>query len=228
MFKLPKTQNDGKRKGVLTMSRWMMVLISVAMVAGMILAGCAGKATTTVTTTATSVTTTTTTVSMATPASVNISPSEDYNPIRTQHTFVAQVKAKDGSLVAGTSVEWLLNRAPSAVGDSVSLAGSGPQKVNNTYGVVKTDSNGEARVTITSTREGDTDVTAYVPGISDPAVHKAFGVKHWVDITANFPDDAINAVGTTISPKASVWPAFIEVSTRCSSSRPSSPVFVYY
>jgi uncharacterized repeat protein (TIGR01451 family) len=94
-------------------------------------------------------------------------------------------------------VEWILNRAPGAVGDIVSLDGSGPQKVDNTYGIVKTNNKGEARLTITSAREGDTDVTAYVPGIKDPAVHKQFAVKHWLDLTARFPNDAVNAVGTT-------------------------------
>ena len=67
--------------------------------------------------------------------------------------------------MSGTSVEWILNRAPGAVGDIVSLDGSGPQKIDNTYGIVKTNNKGEARLTITSAREGDTDITAYVPGI---------------------------------------------------------------
>jgi uncharacterized repeat protein (TIGR01451 family) len=107
------------------------------------------------------------------------------------------VKAGDGSLVSGASVEWILNRAPGAVGDIVSLDGGGPQKVDNTYGIVKTNNKGEAQLTITSAREGDTDVTAYVPGIKDTAVHKQFAVKHWLDLTARFPNDAVNAVGTT-------------------------------
>ncbi|MFP4642580.1 MAG: DUF7507 domain-containing protein [Chloroflexota bacterium] len=137
----------------------------------------------------------------ATPAakeqsSVTISPDEAFNPIMTQHTLVAQVKAEDGSPVSGASVEWILNRAPSAVGDIVSLDGSGPEKVDNTYGIVKTDSKGEAELTITSAHEGDTDITAYVPGIEDPAVHKQFAVKHWLDLTARFPDNAVNAVDT--------------------------------
>ena len=32
---------------------------------------------------------------------------------------------------------------------------------------------------------------------SDPAAHKQFAVKHWLDLTARFPNDAVNAVGTT-------------------------------
>ena len=129
-------------------------------------------------------------------SSVTITQDEAYFPIKTQHTMVARVKAKDGSLVAGTSVEWILNRVPGAVGDIVSLEGNSPQKINNTFGIVKTDSNGEARLTITSVGEGDTYITAYVPGIGDPAAHKQFVVKSWLDITARFPNNAINAIGT--------------------------------
>lgn len=136
-------------------------------------------------------------VSAAEPVSVTVSPIEAYNPILTQHTLVATVKDKNGTPVSGASVEWILNRAPDAVGDIVSLEGNDPEKIDNTYGVVKTDNNGEARLTITSPREGDTDITAYVPAIADPANHKWFTVKHWLDLTARFPDDAINAVNTT-------------------------------
>ncbi len=129
-------------------------------------------------------------------SSVTISPSEAYNPIRTQHTLVAVVKDKDGGLVSGATVEWILNRAPGAVGDIVSMDGGSPKKIDNTYGTVKTDKNGEAKLTITSAREGITDVTAYVPDIKDAAVHKEFAVKHWLDLTVRFPNSAINAVGT--------------------------------
>jgi len=165
-------------------SKRIMQLVLVALVTGaVLLTGCQEKATQTP-------------APKSAPASVTISPSEDYNPIRTQHTLVSQVKTGDGALVSGTSVEWILNRAPDAVGDIVSLDGSVPQKIDNTYGVVKTNSKGESQLTITSVREGDTDITAYVPDIKDPAVHKQFAVKHWLDLTARFPNNAINAVGT--------------------------------
>jgi len=172
------------------LSKWTILAVLVALVAGVVpLAGCQGEATPAASVTASP--------AAKAPASVTISPTEAYNPIRTQHTLVAQVKTGDGSLVSGTSVEWILNRAPDAVGDIVSLNGGGPQKVDNTYGIVKTNNKGEAQLTITSAREGDTDVTAYVPSIKDPAAHKQFAVKHWLDLTARFPNDAVNAVGTT-------------------------------
>lgn len=174
------------------LSKSIMLVVLVALITGaMFLAGCTTPSPTTTSTPAT------TTPAAVSAASVTISPAEAYNPLRTQHTLVAVVKDKNGSLVSGASIEWILNRAPGAVGDIVSLGGGDSQKIDNTYGIVKTDSKGEAKLTITSAREGDTDITAYVPGISDPAVHKQFAVKHWLDLTARFPSDAINAAGTT-------------------------------
>ncbi len=132
----------------------------------------------------------------STPASVTLTPVEAFNPVKTQHTLVALVKNSSGAPVTGARVEFFLNRAPSLVGDIVSMSASEPQKIDNTYGVAKTDSNGEARLTITATREGDTDVTAFVPGIANTSVHKVFAVKHWVDVAARFPNDAVNPIGT--------------------------------
>ena len=131
-----------------------------------------------------------------TPASVTISPAEDYNPIRSQHTFTIEVEQADGSAAPGAAVELILNRFGAAVGDIVSIGGVDAEKVDNTFGRVTTDDNGEATLTITATREGDTDVTAYVPGIADANAHKVFAVKHWVDMVATFPADAANLVGT--------------------------------
>ncbi len=131
-----------------------------------------------------------------TPASVTISPAEDYNPIRSQHTFTIEVEQADGSAAPGAAVELILNRFGDAVGDIVSIGGVDPDKVDNTFGRVTTDDNGEATLTITATREGDTDVTAYVPAIADAGAHKVFAVKHWVDLVAAFPEDAANLVGT--------------------------------
>ena len=52
-------------------------------------------------------------------------------------------------------------------------------------------------MTLVATRPGDTDVTAFAPGLQDTSVHKVFGVVHWVDGCPQFPDDAENAVGTS-------------------------------
>ena len=50
---------------------------------------------------------------------------------------------------------------------------------------------GETWITITSIREGDTDVTVFVPAIprDGERSHKIFGVKHWIDLDWVFPDE---------------------------------------
>ena len=131
-----------------------------------------------------------------TPTKVTISPEEDWNSIFSQHTFTVTVNAEDGTPANGVEVEVFLNRFGEAVGDIVSLDGENPRKVDNLFGRVITDDNGQATLTITSTRTGDTDVTAFVPQIEDDNAHKVFAVKHWVDMSIEFPPDAINLVGT--------------------------------
>lgn len=132
----------------------------------------------------------------AAPTAVAIAPTEDWNPIFSQHTFTVTVNGADGAPANGVEVEVFLNRFADAVGDIVSLAGENPRKVDNSFGRVITDANGQAMLTITATRPGDTDVTAFVPQIADDNAHKVFAVKHWVDMTVEFPGDAVNLVGT--------------------------------
>ena len=110
---------------------------------------------------------------------------EDWNPVRTQHTFTIRVRQANGAPAANVPVEIILNRFGEAVGDIVSIEGGA--KVDNTFGNVTTNAAGEADFVITATREGDTDVTAYVPSISDDDVHKVFAVKHWVDMDVICP-----------------------------------------
>ena len=92
-------------------------------------------------------------------------------------------------------IEFTLNRFPQAVGDIVEVGGSGQSKRTNTFAVVQTSSGGEATATLVATRPGETDVTAFAPGIQDASTHKAFGVVHWVDGCPEFPADAENPVG---------------------------------
>lgn len=131
-----------------------------------------------------------------TPTQVGITPAEDWNPIRTQHAFTITVRDETGAPADGAEVEIILNRFGAAVGDIVSLDGNNPRKVDNTFGRVMTDAAGQATLTITATRAGDTDVTAYVPQIANAEAHKVFAVKHWVDMQVEFPGDAVNLVGT--------------------------------
>ena len=134
-------------------------------------------------------------VAQQTPVEISISPMEDWNPVRTQHTFTITVNEAGGTPASGVEVELILNRFGEAVGDIVSMTGENPRKVDNTFGRVITDANGEATLTITATRAGDTDVTAYVPEIEDANTHKVFAVKHWVDMDVEFPPDAVNLIG---------------------------------
>jgi uncharacterized repeat protein (TIGR01451 family) len=130
----------------------------------------------------------------ALPTTITVTPVEDYNPIKTQHTFTAKLLAADGTAVAGETVEWSLDRAYNAVGIIVDASGRG--KVDNTYAVTTTGVDGTATVTITSTHSGDTDVIAYAPAIANVSAHKVFAVKHWIDVLAEFPGNATNTVGT--------------------------------
>ncbi len=55
---------------------------------------------------------------------------------------------------------------------------------------------GQTWISITSAIEGQTDVIAYAPGINSWADHKAFAVKHWMDVSWTFPGDEVNRMGT--------------------------------
>ena len=51
--------------------------------------------------------------------SVELSPMEDTNPTKTQHTFIATVRDQDGRPVPNVQVHWILARTGDAVGDIV-------------------------------------------------------------------------------------------------------------
>ena len=133
------------------------------------------------------------------PANIKIEPEEDWNPVKTQHTFTVTVTDAGNSPVPGAEVELILNRFSGAVGadgktifsvgDIVSIDNG--EKVDNTFGTVTTNAAGQAKFTITATREGDTDVTAYAPGILDDDKHKVFAVKHWIDKDVVCPEPAV-------------------------------------
>jgi uncharacterized repeat protein (TIGR01451 family) len=128
------------------------------------------------------------------PASVTVTPVEAYNPVKTQHTLTATVKTAGGSPAADTEVQWILPFFPQMVGAIVDA--SNASEVTNTRAVARTDASGEATLTITATRPGDTDVIVYVPGIADTTKHKVFATKHWEDIQVTWPADATNKIGT--------------------------------
>ncbi len=126
---------------------------------------------------------------------VSLTPSEAWSCIRDQHELTA-ILMDGGSAVANGQIEFILNRFPAAVGDIVEVGGNGASKLTNSYATVRTGTNGQASATLVATRPGDTDVTAFAPGIADSSTHKVFGVVHWVDGCPEFPGDADNPAGT--------------------------------
>ena len=131
-----------------------------------------------------------------TPTAVSLTPSEAWSCILDQRELTALLTDGAGAVGSGR-IEFILNRFPDAVGDIVEVGGNGPTKMTNTFAIVSTNGDGEASATLVSTRPGDTDVTAFAPGIQDASIHKVFGVVHWVDGCPSFPaGDAENPVGT--------------------------------
>ena len=131
-----------------------------------------------------------------TPTGVTLSSGESWDCIRNQHEITANLAAGVAAS-ANERIEFLLNRFPDAVGDIVEVTGNtSPTKMTNSFAVVNTNLDGQATATLVSTRPGDTDVTAFAPGILDNSVHKVFGVVHWVDGCPQFPPDAENRFQT--------------------------------
>ena len=130
-----------------------------------------------------------------TPTTVSLTPSEAWSCILDQRELTALLTDGAGAVGNGR-IEFILNRFPAAVGDIVMVEGNGPTKMTNTFAIVQTNDNGEATTTLVATRPGDTDITAFAPGIQEDSAHKVFGVIHWVDGCPNFPGDAENPVGT--------------------------------
>ena len=53
---------------------------------------------------------------------------------------------------------------------------------------------GQSWLTITSTREGVTDIIIYIPGIRDGSKHKCWAKKIWADFSVQFPESAVNTL----------------------------------
>ena len=140
----------------------------------------------------------------STPTQVSLTPAESWSCIFDQHEFTALLMDDSSVTVGNAPIEFFLNRFPAAVGDVVEVDGNRPTKMTNTFATVRTTSDGEASMTLVATRPGDTDVTAFAPGIPNGSDHKAFGVVHWVDGCPSFPADAENPSGTPHAMSVSV------------------------
>lgn len=150
-------------------------------------------------------------------ATIEITPVEALNPVRTQHILVATVRDKDGSPLPNRRVEWMIS---DGVGSFVEVDESGVRasrgyKVDNRFAVTHTNNGGhtltrgnddpaddiqlergQTWAVITSPVEGTTHVVAYAPGIFDWSKHKVFAQKHWMDAAWEFPPPATNPVKT--------------------------------
>lgn len=151
-------------------------------------------------------------------ATIEITPLEAVNPVRTQHILIATVRDKDGKPLPNRRVEWMI--AEGSIGSIVEVDESGWRaargyKMTNSFAVSHTnnfthtltrgtddpsdDVNlevGQTWCVITSPIEGDTHIIAYAPAIYDWTKHKAFAVKHWYDVSWECPGPATNMVGT--------------------------------
>ena len=157
------------------------------------------------------------------PFTIKLDPIADINPVKTQHTLVATVLDKMGNPLANQRVEWILSRGPKEVGDIVehddmnAIVGSNKKirKLTNHYTVSYTNERaivldkgtpdtrddvsvgvGQTWLTITSPVEGETHIIAFCPAIKNANHHKTFAIKYWVDAKIEWPQDAVNKVGT--------------------------------
>lgn len=152
-------------------------------------------------------------------ATLDVTPAEDVNPVRTQHVLIATVEDKDGEPLPNRRVEWII--AEGGVGDIIEVDESGWRasrgyKVTSRYAVSHTNNfehvldrgtddpsddirleRGQTWCVVTSPIEGDTHIVVYAPGIYDWDKHKVFVTKHWYDVQWQFPPPATNPTGTT-------------------------------
>ncbi len=151
-------------------------------------------------------------------ATLELTPAEAVNPVKTQHLLVATVRDKDGNPLPNRRIEWIISEG--SVGGIIEVDESGWRasrgyKLTNSFAVSHTNNYthtltrgtedpsddvhltpGQTWCVITSPVEGDTHVIAYCPAIYDWEKHKVFAVKHWYDVAWEWPPAAVNLVGT--------------------------------
>lgn len=148
-------------------------------------------------------------------ASIELEPKTDVNPVQSQHVLIATVRDERGRPLHSRTVVWMIE----GVGSIVEVDESGIRRqrgyvMDNKRAVSHTNrsshtftrgndnpaddfttTEGQTWLVITSPVEGTTHITAYAPGIFNWDDHKAFAVKHWMDVAWDFPPDAENPVG---------------------------------
>ncbi len=152
-----------------------------------------------------------------------LTPRETVAPVGSEVILLAGVRGPDEYLRTNERVEWMIDSG--SVGQFVDLnkgSWTDPfvgdfvkaQKIDNTY-VVNTTSRqfleltrgtpekkehvqvlkGQAWVTLTSAREGTSDVTVYCPAVSPWEARTELCQVHWVDASWTFPSVAIAQAG---------------------------------
>ena len=152
-----------------------------------------------------------------------LTPRETVAPVGSEVILLAGVRGPDEYLRTNERVEWMID--PGSVGQFVDLdkgSWTDPfvgdfvkaEKIDNTY-VVNTTSRrfieltrgtpekkdhvqvlkGQAWVTLTSAREGTSDVTVYCPGVSPWEARTELCQVHWVDASWAFPSVVIAQAG---------------------------------
>ena len=152
-------------------------------------------------------------------------PHETIAPVGSEVVLLAGVRAADGYLRTNQRVEWVLD--PGGPGQFVEVGQgtpidylvcdfTRPRKVSNTFAIGSTSRrylrltrgtalpaddvyvlSGQAWISVTSPREGTSQVAAYARGIDDWSLRKQIATIHWVDAQWSFPPPAINSAGGT-------------------------------
>lgn len=175
---------------------------------------------------------------------VQITPQTVVAPVGSEVVLRAGICTDDGYLLTKQQIEWLLDSVGVgqivAVGEPTLLhVHHRPRKVDNHYAVGRTAhreslldrgtpqvdddvlvQKGESWVSISSTVEGASRVTAVAKEVESWQTRRAAATVHWVDAQWVFPKPAVNAVGQPHVLTTSV--------TRLSDSRPLAGYMVRY
>lgn len=157
-------------------------------------------------------------------ASLVLHPMVSVAPVGSEVVLLAGVVGPDHYLLTNQRIEWILD--PSGVGyfidlnrrtwaDLLVLDGTRPTKVDNTYAIGSTSRQylrltrgtvdpaddvmvlrGQAWITVSSSTEGTSYVTAMSPCVDGWETRKRTAIIHWIDAQWTFPPPAINPAGT--------------------------------
>jgi uncharacterized repeat protein (TIGR01451 family) len=147
---------------------------------------------------------------------LEVRPLEATNPVRTQHVLIATVYDEKGVPRRKRRVEWILEGEGNIieVDESGCFPGRG-YKEGTKYAVSYTNYHehqvtrgnqnpgddftirpGQTWCVISASREGDTYLTAYAPGVADWDKGRVFVTCHWVDANWAFPPPVTARAGT--------------------------------